>query len=411
MIGLSLAVVGLTPPAGPGLLAREITARATLKGHTAPIMGVAFSPDGKALASGSYDQTIKLWDVTSGKNTATLKDHTGVVWSVAFSPDGKTLASGTEDEKIKLWDLTSHKNTTTLKGHPVSPHPVIPVAFSPDGKTLASGSEDRKIRLWDVLPPPVSEKVAKRIAKLVEQLGSRTFNEREEAAKALDAIGPAALAALRKAAESSDAEVKHRAVYLIQKIGQRSRPAKIFALAQGGPVSCLAFSPDGKTLAAGSYDKTINLWDVTSGKKTRTLEGNTGTGSVHSVAFSPDGKTLASACQDNSGSQDNPPASHGGMIRLWNVSSGQNTATLQDHAGLVWSVAFSPDGKTLASGNHDKTIRLWDVTSGKNTATLKGHTGPVHSVAFSPDGKTLASGSCDSTIKLWDVPGARKAEK
>ena len=121
--------------------------RKSLEGHTYVVWSVAFSPDGKTLASGSRDGSIKLWDVTSGKNIATLKGHADVINSVAFSPDGKTIASGSFDKTVKLWDVASGKNTATLEGHT---HWVFSVAFSPDGKTLASGSRDGSIKLWDL---------------------------------------------------------------------------------------------------------------------------------------------------------------------------------------------------------------------------------------------------------------------
>jgi hypothetical protein len=153
-------------------------------------------------------------------------------------------------------------------------------------------------------------------------------------------------------------------------------------------VGSVSFSPDGRTLASGSDDKTINLCDVASGQLLRTLRGHTGY--VPAVAFSPDGRTLASGSFDKT-------------VKLWDVASGGVLRTLKGHTGKVTSVVFSPDGRTLATGSWDQTIRLWDVASGQQSHILQGHTDILHSVAFSPDGLTLASGSNDGTIKLWDV--------
>jgi WD40 repeat protein len=150
----------------------------------------------------------------------------------------------------------------------------------------------------------------------------------------------------------------------------------------------VSFSPDGKTLASASSDKTVKLWDVVTGKKLKTLNGHPD--GFNRVSFSPDGKTLASASSDKT-------------VKLWEVGTGKELKTLNGHQSLVFSVSFSPDGKTLASASSDKTVKLWDVGTGKELKTLKGHQDMVWSVSYSPDGKTLASASFDGTVKLWDV--------
>ena len=170
-------------------------------------------------------------------------------------------------------------------------------------------------------------------------------------------------------------------------------------LDHAGWVLSVSFSPDGTILASGSWGGTIRLWDVASGQEKATLEGHEH--GFFSVAFSPDGTILASG-------------SWGGTIRLWDVASGQEKAILQGHTDEVRSVSFSPDDQTLASASWDETIRLWDVVSGQEKAILQGHTDEVRSVSFSPDGQTLASGSLDGTVRLWNVtpyitPSAPKA--
>ena len=161
-------------------------------------------------------------------------------------------------------------------------------------------------------------------------------------------------------------------------------------------VPYITFSPDASTLAsAGNNDQTIRLWDVHTGQHKTTLRG--GSDYFRTVAFSPDGETLAGGSDEST-------------IWLWDVHTGQHKTTLKGHGGDVWSVAFSPDGGTLASGSDDNTIRLWDAVTGQSKATLTGHTADVDAVAFSPDGGTLASGSSDNTIRLWDaVTGQPKA--
>ena len=186
-------------------------------------------------------------------------------------------------------------------------------------------------------------------------------------------------------------------------------------------VNSVAYSPDGQTLASGSndnsvgevlasgsFDDTIKLWNVKTGKLLQTLEGNSH--SVNSVAYSPDGQTLASGGSISyqelirlKYSPDLASGSYDQSIKLWDVKTGKLLQTLKDDSGSVKSVAYSPDGQTLASGSRDNTIKLWDVKTGKLLQTLEGHSSSVKSVAYSPDGQTLASGSWDNTIKLWNV--------
>lgn len=160
------------------------------------------------------------------------------------------------------------------------------------------------------------------------------------------------------------------------------------------PVRSLAYSPDGQTLASGSCDHLIKLWDLKTGKESATLKGHKN--EVNSVAYNPDGKTVASGSYDKT-------------VKFWDVKTGKEVATLVGHKGTVNSVAFSPDGTTLASGSADHTGKLWDVKTGKEIATFMGHTDGVGSVAYSPDGKTLATGSDDQTIKLWDVKTGKES--
>ena len=326
-------------------------------GHQNSVLSVAFSPDGKTLASGSQDNTVKLWEVSTGKELRTFSGHQNWVLSVAFSPDGKTLASGSHDNTVKLWEVSTGKELRTFSGHQNS---VLSVAFSPDGKTLASGSQDNAVKLWEV-------STGKEL---------RTFSGHQDWVLSV-AFSPDGKTL---ASGSQDNTVKLWEV----STGKELRP---FSGHQDWVLS-FAFSPDGKTLASGSHDNTIKLWEVSTGKELRTFSGHQN--SVLSVAFSPDGKTLASGSQDNT-------------VKLWEVSTGKELRTFSGHQNWVFNIAFSPDGKTLASGSHDNTVKLWEVSTGKELRTFSGHQNSVLSIAFSPDGKTLASGSQDNTVKLWEV--------
>ncbi|MEH1794450.1 WD40 repeat domain-containing protein [Nostoc sp.] len=330
----------------------------TLTGHSNIVNSVSFSPDGKTLASGSGDKTIKLWNLETGKEIRALMGHSLIVFSVSFSPDGKTLASGSWDKTIKLWNLETGKEIRTLTGHSLI---VNSVSFSPDGKTLASSSADKTIKLWNL--------------ETGKEIRALTGHSNYVASVSFSPDGKTL------ASGSADKTIK---------LWNLETGKEIRALTgHSSVVNSVSFSPDGKTLASGSDDNTIKFWNLETGKEIRTLTGHSNY--VASVSFSPDGKTLASGSADKT-------------IKLWNLETGKEIHTLTGHSSVVFSVSFSPDGKTLASGSGDKTIKLWNLETGKEIHTLTGHSNAVFSVSFSPDGKTLASGSADNTIKLWNIP-------
>lgn len=327
-------------------------------------MSVVFSPDGETLIISNQDRIIKLLHISSRTVRGELHGHTGGVWRVAISASGRLLASGGEDLTIKIWDMQTHLCLKTLFVHTGW---LGAITFSPNAQTsstgdlLVSGDSNGVIWLWDV----ESEQTL------------RTFEGHKQGILAL--------------AFSPDGEtIASSSIDCTIRLWDVSSGQEIAAWLGHNHSTAwtLAFSPDGQTLASGSEDKTIKLWDIKTKLCYRTLLGHTG--AVQSIAFSPSGLTLVSGTLNQS-------------IRLWDVQTGQCFRTWQGYSRVVVCVVFHPSGRMLASSHGDKTLRLWDVMSGDCLSCLIGHTDRISSIAFSPDGQLLASGSFDHTVRLWDV--------
>ena len=235
------------------------------------VRGLAYSPDGKTLASGGLGREVKLWDVESKSLLAALEGHAEPVAALAFSPDGKTLASGSLDGSIRLWDVATGRELTGIAAHT---RDVRGLAFSPDGKTLASGSLDGSARIWDVATGG--------------ELASIRGGGRRVFAVAFAPDGKTLALALSPSAAEPNGQV------LLWSPAESRQPYRILGQAS---VSAVAFSPDGKTLATAGGDRTLKLWDLATGKEIANLAGHEGF--IASLAFSPDGKTIATAGQDH----------------------------------------------------------------------------------------------------------------
>ena len=429
--------------------ARLQSGHVTFKGHNNSVNSVSFSPDGKCIASGSNDNTVKVWDVESGNEVLTLRGHSYGITSVSFSPDGKRIASGSYDKTVKIWDAETGQETLILQGHSGI---IDSVSFSPDGKRIAIAIGSKGVQLLDA------------------ETGQETANLWGHSNDiACVSFSPDSK---RLASASHDSTVKvWNAETGQEMMTLRGHKANAFSV---------SFSPDGKRIASGSYDNTVKIWDVESGNEVLTLRGHRE--SVHCVSFSPDGKHIVSGSSDKtvkiwdaekgqealaltkythayncvsfspdgelikfsenrdeydhtveifdtekgqeivrlsglSSSIEDVVFNHNGThiacmcsrdrsIKLWNLESRQQTRNLKGYTqyfdGSV-GLAFSPDGKRFASGSDDKTVKIWDVESGNEMLTLRGHREPVRCVSFSPDGKRIISGSWDKTVKIWDV--------
>jgi WD40 repeat protein len=346
---------------------------------------VAFSPDSKRLASATASQNrgVQVWDAQTGQQLLTFMGM-GHASSVVFSPDGTRLASGAAFESVRIWDATTSQEARTFSGPPGR---YRSVAFSPDGKRLAFGSGT-----WD-------ETKNAYVAGEVKVWEAQTGQEVLALKGHTDEVRSVAFSPDGKRLASGSwgtwDETKKAYVGGEVKVWEAQTGQELLTC-EGGGID-VAFSPDGKRLTCASGDKTVKVWDAQTGQELLTLKGHTGR--VRSVVFSPDSTRIASA----SGGYE-PPKGPIGEVKVWDAQTGQELLNLKGATGGdTASVAFSPDGKRLASGS--QWVKVWDAQTGQELLTFMGH---ASSVAFSPDGKRLASASEDKTVKVWDAQAGQE---
>jgi WD40 repeat protein len=410
--------------------------RLTLDGHDEFVWSVAWSPDGKRLATGSYDKTARVWDAVTGKGLLTLSGHRGFVESVVWSPDGRRLATGSWDETVKVWNAATGKQLLTLSGHK---GPVTSVAWSPDGERLITGSTDATARVWDA-------KTGEEIVTLTRHTGvvwsvawspngeKVATGSADDTARVWDAAMGKELLTLRGNAETDNrlpAGIRDDSVSLVAwspdskrlATGGQGGTPKVWDAVTGKMLLTLpeyrvwsvAWSPDGRRLATGSRD-TARVWDAASGGEVLTLRGHrrrdqgpilSYSGSVISngrrfsyagsfvtdgvlaLAWSPDSQRLATGSIDCT-------------AKVWDVTAGWELLTLNG-SGYARGLAWSPDGHRLATGSRDNTAKVREASTGHELLSLRGHSANVNAVAWSPDGKRLATASWDGTAKVWEA--------
>jgi WD40 repeat protein len=404
-----------------------------LAGRSGPISDVAFSPNGRQLATGSChrvlhddpgDHLVRLWDVKRRRQVGRFSGHAGPVCGVAFSPHGTRLASGSDDHTIRLWNVKSRKPIgAPLPGHSDFVHGV---AFSPDGKYLASAGRDRSVRLWFVGGTPADQRqVGEPLKAHTGTVKSVAFNPKVGTFATAGADGvrlwtvadPSAIGApitgargdaierwVLSVAFSPDGQKlawigNDKTVHLWDLVGRRDQAV---GKTHVGQVNSLAFTPDGKLIASISVDDgTVSLWDPARQRNPR-VETHAADGEkVKGLAISPDGSLLAYGANKL---VDPLTSKTRGTVRLYDLKRHRDLPPMAGvHDGEIHGIAFSPDGKLIASGGDDRLVRLWDVQSRRQVGQLAGHTDAVFAVAFSPDGHTIASGGLDRTLRVWDV--------
>ncbi|ONI76061.1 hypothetical protein ALI144C_35765 [Actinosynnema sp. ALI-1.44] len=365
---------------------------AALAGNVGGVKALDFSPDGKLIASAGMGTAVRLWDATSRAQVATFTGHVEeAVIAVKFSPDGRTLASAGNDRVVRLWDVPHRVPRAVLAGHQAS---IYTLAFSPDGGTLASAGEEGKVILWDPRAPSLIDRPGQAVQGLAFAPDGRSL---ATAGPGRAVLWDVATRAPRRILDQG-AEVVNAVAYgsivamgasALQLWDPNTDLAPVTLPGHALRVMDVALSPDGRTAATASVDKTVILWDVPN----RTRLGSLDIGAVTTgVAFSPDGRLLAVADHDNQ------------LVTLWDIATRTPRTRLRGHNGWARSVVFSPDGRTVVSASADQSVVLWDVATGAQIARVTGHKDAYyHGLAFSPDGRTIAFTSADDTVLLWDV--------
>ncbi len=391
-----------------------------LLAHVRPALRLAFSRDGGVLVTGGGDGQVTAWDVETGELLRRFKAHAAAVSFVCVAQDGKSLASGGADgtarlwrlgddaavqrpteaqvyglaysadgrtlavingTAVHLWDVSTGKTLQTFPPRGARNRPVLRVALAPDGKTLATDGRAGQTLLWNTAT------------------GERRFalagapDGEDEAARAVGSLAFSPDGKLLAAGYGHPFAHRPGRFPKVVKVWDAHTGAEVRTLAaHDNTVPGLAFSHDGRLMATAGQDGVAKLWRVGTWAEERRLPGQ---GVLKSVAFAPDGRTLVTGNTD-------------GVLRVWDVATGERRAEVKGHGSQAMALAFAPDGATLASAGGDRVVRLWDTATWRELRTLRGHEAAVLTVAFAPDGDTLVSGGLDKVVRFWRAVPARE---
>lgn len=339
----------------------------SFKGHGQTILSVRISPDGKTLASGSMDATVKLWSLSSINNVSNIRTlnvtgYQSFVNDFNFSSDNRIIATGSEDGIIKLWNAKTGKEIRSFLGHSSG---VTSIKFSPDGKAIATADKSGAIKLWNL---NTGDQILTFKGHSGVWVTSISFSSNGKTISSSGGDGNIKLWDIKSGRE-------------IPTLRARREHQDV--------VESASFSPNGKLLASGGRDHTVKLWNVETGEEIYTLTGHIG--SVLSISFSPNGKILASGSWDQT-------------IKLWNIETGKEIRTLRGGQGTVTSVSFSPDGSVIIARGWNGVVKLWETNTGNEIYTLVDNSSGTNIVKFSPDLRTIGTNSSrDVTLWNWDL--------
>jgi WD40 repeat protein len=332
-----------------------------LAGHIHGVTACVVTPDGRHIVSASYDETLKVWELVSGRVVATLQGHTNGVTACTVTPDGRHVVSASIDNMLKVWELESGREVATIEGHPRA---VTACVVTPDGRHVISASWDETLKVWEL-------GTGRSVVTLQGHI------KRVNAC----AVTPDGRHVVSASADQT---------------------LKVWELASGCAVATLeghtdvvnacTVTPDSRCLISASDDQTLKVWELASGREMMTLEGHTDV--VNACTVTPDGRRVVSASRDRT-------------LKVWELASGRVVATLEGHTRAVTACPVTPDGHYMVSASNDATLKIWELKSERAVSTLAGHTDWVTACAVTPDGRHAVSASADRTLKVWELGSGR----